>query len=125
MMILTFVPSTDWNLMATVTSKIDDLDGSEATETIVYSIDGLFYAIDLSSINARSLRDVLQPYVEASRQVSAKDALKQSSSGAVAAEPISYDSAAVRQWAAENGVEVSPRGRLSETVLKQYHAAQS
>jgi len=33
------------------------------------------------------------------------------------------DPAAVRAWAASNGVSVSARGRVSATVIEQYRAA--
>lgn len=35
------------------------------------------------------------------------------------------DTATVRAWARENGITVSPRGRLSSTVLASYRDAQS
>ncbi|MGO9163549.1 MAG: histone-like nucleoid-structuring protein Lsr2, partial [Streptosporangiaceae bacterium] len=33
------------------------------------------------------------------------------------------DSAAVRQWARENGVQLSERGRIPRQVLAQYEAS--
>ena len=38
---------------------IDDLDGSEASETLEFALDGVSYQIDLSSANANKLRDGL------------------------------------------------------------------
>ena len=35
---------------------VDDLDGSEATETVAFGLDGAAYEIDLSSGNAGKLR---------------------------------------------------------------------
>lgn len=35
------------------------------------------------------------------------------------------DPAAVRAWAAQQGIEVSPRGRISRKVIDQYRAAQN
>ena len=35
---------------------VDDLDGSEATETVTFGLDGVSYEIDLSSGNASKLR---------------------------------------------------------------------
>ena len=48
---------------------IDDLDGSEAAETVHFSLDGTGYEIDLSRDNASRLRDVLTPYLGAARKV--------------------------------------------------------
>src|ERR1700689_4709370 len=50
---------------------VDDLDGSEATETVAFGLDGASYEIDLSSGNASKLRKELAGYVEHSRKASA------------------------------------------------------
>ena len=46
----------------------DDLDGSEAEETVEFGLDGAFYEIDLSEDNAERLRDALAEYVEHARR---------------------------------------------------------
>ena len=51
----------------TVVRLIDDIDGSEAAETVLYGIDGRLWEIDLSVENARDLHDVLAPYLTVSR----------------------------------------------------------
>lgn len=48
---------------------VDDLDGSEADETVHFSLDGTGYEIDLSRDNASRLRDALTPYLGAARKV--------------------------------------------------------
>jgi hypothetical protein len=50
---------------------VDDLDGSEATETVAFGLDGASYEIDLSSGNAGKLRKELAHYVEHARKASA------------------------------------------------------
>jgi hypothetical protein len=47
---------------------VDDLDGSEASETVSFELDGKEYEIDLSQANADGLRQRLGPYVERSRE---------------------------------------------------------
>ena len=47
---------------------IDDLDGSDASGTFDFAIDGRQYQIDLSDENAAKLRDTLAPYVGAARK---------------------------------------------------------
>ena len=47
---------------------IDDLDGSDASGTFDFAIDGRQYQIDLSDENAAKLRDALAPYVGAARK---------------------------------------------------------
>ena len=47
----------------------DDLDGSPATETVSFGLDGKSYEIDLNDKNAGKLRDALAQYVGAGRSV--------------------------------------------------------
>ena len=51
---------------------VDDLDQSDAEETVTFGLDGKEYAIDLNKKNARSLRDALAPYVAHARPVSSR-----------------------------------------------------
>ena len=46
----------------TITTMIDDIDGTEAAETIRFALDGTSYEIDLSEKNASALRDAVAPY---------------------------------------------------------------
>jgi hypothetical protein len=55
--------------MAQKVSLIDDLDGSEADETVTYSLDDQEYEIDLSEENAAKFRETLEPYIDKSRPV--------------------------------------------------------
>jgi hypothetical protein len=48
---------------------VDDLDGSEATESVSFGLDGTSYEIDLNDKNAAQLRDALAPYVGHARKV--------------------------------------------------------
>jgi len=97
---------------------IDDLDGGDADETVEFGLDGSAYEIDLSAKNAGKLRDALAEYVAQARRVSRKrttQRAKPSGRGASAAH--------IRQWARENGYEVSERGRVSTEVREAYAAA--
>jgi hypothetical protein len=98
---------------------IDDIDGSEATETVRFGLENHTFEIDLSGANAQNLRDSLQPYLTNARRVSAK------ASRATASASTGVDNKAVRSWAEANGVPVNPRGRIREDVLRQYEAATS
>src|SRR5687767_5451960 len=50
---------------------VDDLDGSEASESVSFGLDGTSYEIDLNDANAAQLRDALAPYVGHARKVGA------------------------------------------------------
>lgn len=47
----------------------DDLDGTDAEETVVFSIDGIKYEIDLNGSHNKELRDALRPFIAAARTV--------------------------------------------------------
>jgi hypothetical protein len=50
---------------------IDDLDASEASETLRFEVDGRPYEIDLSSRNAQRFRAEIAPYIGHARRVAA------------------------------------------------------
>ncbi len=108
----------------TVITMTDDIDGSEASETVVFGLDGSTYEIDLNEVHAEDLREVLAPFVSVARRVGSGTggrAARGSSPRPRAADEI--DPKAVRAWAEANGVEVNSRGRLKAEVIEQYKAA--
>src|SRR3954451_4623497 len=56
---------------------VDDLDGSEADESVEFTLDGMSLEIDLSKDNAAKLRDILAPYVAAGRRGDRRPARRQ------------------------------------------------
>jgi hypothetical protein len=104
------------------TKLIDDLDGSEAVETVRFGLEGRQYEIDLSQGNASRLRDSLAEFVASARRAGGGARVARSSGGGTARSS-SVDrerGAAVREWARANGLQVSDRGRISAEVLKAY-----
>jgi hypothetical protein len=102
---------------------VDDLDGSEATESLSFGLDGTSYEIDLNEENAARLRDALAPYVGHARKVgsaSRRNGRRSSSSASSSDGPSARD---IRDWARENGFEVPDRGRVSAEVRSAYDAA--
>jgi len=100
---------------------VDDIDGSDATETVAFGLDGSTYEIDLNEKNAAALREALAPYVGharrsgGTRKAGGRRAAAPAASGPTAAE--------VREWARENGWDVPDRGRVSADVRQAYDAA--
>lgn len=103
-----------------VVQKTDDVDGSEATQTVTFALDGTTYEIDLNEAHAKELRGAVKPFASAGRRVG--HAAQRASAGAVKSAP-GYDPKAVRVWAASNRVELPARGRIPTAVLEQYRAA--
>ena len=84
------------------------------------------YQIDLSDENAAKLRDALAPYVGAARKAGGRARGRVARQTVVADKPArsSRDqTAAIREWARENGHQVSVRGRISKSVMDAYQAA--
>ena len=105
---------------------VDDLDGSEASGTFDFSLEGRSYQIDLSDENAAKLRDALAPYVDAARKAGGRSRGRASRQTTVAEKPARSsreETAAIRQWARDNGHQVSERGRIPKSVIEAYQAA--
>jgi Lsr2 len=105
---------------------VDDLDGSEASGTFDFSLEGRSYQIDLSDENAAKLRDALAPYVDAARKAGGRSRGRAARQTAVAEKPARSsreETAAIRQWARDNGHQVSERGRIPKSVIEAYQAA--
>ena len=94
----------------------DDFDGSEGATTVRFGLDGREYEVDLSAENEAEFREFLNHYTAVGRKLTRSGRAYRD----VASPP---DSRAVRAWAQANGVEVSPRGRISADVLAAYEAA--
>lgn len=94
----------------------DDIDGTEASETLKFGLDGTAYEIDLSVENAAKLRDALAPWVGHARKVTRGRA----SAGRARRSEASAD---IRAWAKSQGMEVNSRGRVSAELREAYEAA--
>ena len=99
---------------------VDDIDGSDATETVSFGLDGTTSEIDLNDGNAAALRDALSGYVGHARKVASGRRARRTSSGSSSSSSNTKD---VREWARANGHEVSDRGRISADVQQAYDAA--
>lgn len=99
----------------------DDLDGSEAAETITFAIDGQAYEIDLNENNATALREALVPYCKAGR----KNTRAATRRKATTTKQRNKETPKIRAWAQDNGYAVGPRGRIHQHIIDAYHQATS
>lgn len=97
---------------------VDDIDQTDADETLTFGLDGKNYEIDLNTKNANALREALAPYVGHARR--AGGSARRSSSRGGSSRSSAGD---IREWAKANGFEVSERGRISSEVREAYAAA--
>jgi hypothetical protein len=96
----------------------DDLDGGVAAETVSFALDGKSYEIDLNEKNAAKLRETLAPWIGVSRRAGSA-----TESGRTRGARRATDTADIRRWAAEQGIPVSARGRISGDLRAKYEAA--
>jgi hypothetical protein len=101
---------------------IDDLDSGPADESVTFGLDGADYEIDLSAKHAKELRGALERYIGVAQRVGrgrsavGRTGARRTSRGDRA------QNQAIREWAARKGLEIAPRGRISQAVLDQYHS---
>lgn len=95
----------------------DDIDGSEATGTVSFALDGVAYEIDLNEDNAQQMREQLGEWAGKARRVGARRIPGTRGAGS------SSDAGKIRAWANANGYQVSERGRIPKEIRDAYHAA--
>ncbi|MFE0359338.1 Lsr2 family protein [Streptomyces nigra] len=103
-----------------VTVYTDDLTGAESNEvgTHTFSLNGVYYEIDLTPENYDKLDAALRPFIEGGRK---QGRTKGAPRVRKAAEGPSTEE--VRVWARENGYVVSNRGRVAREVREAFDAA--
>jgi len=106
--------------MATKTTVTleDDLGGGPAQETVQFSLGSAEYEIDLNAENASRLRRQLAPFADHARKLGRGQRARPGRPSSAR-----RDSAEVRAWAREHGIEINERGRIPASVTEQYEAA--
>jgi hypothetical protein len=106
-------------------NRVDDAAGSAVAETVTFSLDGRHYRLDLSREDAARLREALAPFIAVARlsRQGGRDRRRRSGHDGVQPSRSSSDrnrNAAIREWARQQGLELSTRGRIPASVLKMY-----
>ncbi|AKY03804.1 nucloid associated Lsr2-like [Streptomyces phage Amela] len=100
-----------------IVDLVDDIDGTGNARTVSFAVDGVSYEIELNKKNEGRMLKAFQPYIAAARKVNGSRPTRRRRATK------KVDSAAVRTWATENGVEVGSTGRIPKAVIDQYEAA--
>lgn len=114
---------------------IDDLDGSEADETVTFYLDGTTYQIDLTEDNAAKLRATLFPYQAAARKLGRAEMRQHAAApprrvvspnrGTWLGKEVDTrdrtERLKIRDWARGAGYVVGDKGRISEEIMTAYH----
>lgn len=98
----------------------DDIDGSEAAETVKFGLDGSQYEIDLNERHADALRKSLTKYVEHARRVAGR---RQFGKNTGSTGINGHAPREIRDWARSNGHTVPDRGRIPQEVREAFAAA--
>lgn len=108
-----------------ITQYYDDLDNTPLEDNEVniirFSVDGNHYVIDLSEDNAAAFRAALEPWIAVAQTAPApaapqRNASRQSASSA-------KRSRAIREWARQEGHDVSDRGKIPTRITDLYNEA--
>jgi hypothetical protein len=103
-----------------VTELTDDIDGSDAVETVTFGYRGRQYEIDLNQKNLDRLQRALAPFIQKARTVRATDGGRQRRRRGAAGAARAADTKAIREWAREQGLPVSERGRIPAEIVERY-----
>jgi hypothetical protein len=99
---------------------VDDIDGSEAIETVSFDVDGHSYQIDLNEYHAGELRAKLEPFLGVARRV--RHQTGHTRSNAHNGVTDKDRNSAIRRWALHEGVQLPGRGRIAGAVQAAYDA---
>ena len=100
-----------------VTELHDDIDGSDATQTIRFAMDGTEYEIDLSDRDANRFGKALPSSSVMPARVSGRRGRKAVWSPGARMSNVGQ----MREWLMEHGYDVSERGRVPAWLQQVYH----
>ncbi|MBA4025322.1 MAG: hypothetical protein C0482_23450 [Gordonia sp.] len=118
----------------TIQRIIDDFDGTELdpAEVIVetFTINGVDYQLDLGGKSAEKFDKDMQKWIDKATKIGGR-AKRSTNKQAPAPAPATNGAAptdkaqlaAIRDWARQNGYEVSDRGRIAQAIVAEFEAA--
>ena len=106
---------------------VDDLDGSEAVESVRIGWNGQWRELELSEKNLAALSKSFDRFWDAGRPVRSANTPRRRGRSATRGEsgqaPGPRDPKAIRAWATAEGIAVPSRGRIPRDVEERYHRA--
>lgn len=93
---------------------LDDIDGTEATRHIRFSVNGTSYALDVSEANGKAFDEAITPFLKVARKVTRPSKIKGQS------KEVSY--AEIREWARERGYKLPGRGMVPRAIRDAYYS---
>ncbi len=95
---------------------IDDIDGSNAQETVNFAVGRQQYEIVLNAKHVEEFNADMARWIKGARRVSQRRSQK------TPTVTIANDASLIRAWATERGIELSGRGRIPAIIREQYYA---
>lgn len=114
---------------ATIEQITDDVDGSELdpSEVIVqtFTINGVDYSLDLGAKSAEKFDKDMGKWIDKATRIGGRHKRSSSKQAPTVSAPRTNKEqlAAIREWARQNGYEVSDRGRIPNTIVDAFHEA--
>lgn len=91
---------------------------TEGSETILFGFAGTAYEIDACTKHAKELTEAMGPYVDCGRRSTGPRRVVRSRRRPAAG----TDTAEIRAWAKQAGHEISERGRIPQSIVREYEA---
>lgn len=113
--------------VATKVIMVDDFDGHDGEDVTKrdFEVADTTYTIDLGDENFKKLQELLgelAPYLERAKQVKQAGRARKPATD-TARRLRGYSNTDVREWAGEQGIEVSSRGKIGDEVYEKFIAA--
>lgn len=93
---------------------IDDIDGTEAADTITFALGRQAYEIELNERHIAELRADFEKWIAKARKVGNRRGRSTASGTTIS------NAAKIRKWALQRGIELSDRGRIPMEIREQY-----
>lgn len=96
---------------------------AEAEETIQFALGNTTYEIDVCGQHAQQIRTSMEPFVAHARKAGSVAAAGGRRSRRERPASNREQSASIRSWAKDRGIQVNERGRIPASVVKEYEQA--
>ncbi len=103
----------------------DDVDQSPAEHEVAFTFEGVSYEIDLNGEHYAELQEAVAPWISHARRISGRRVVKRAGAAPADKESEGPTATEIREWAKEQGMEVSARGRVPANVRAAYEEAHS
>ncbi|MEV3935593.1 Lsr2 family protein [Glycomyces sp. NPDC049804] len=117
-------------------TRIDDLDGSEPARAVEFGIAGQLFVVDLSESHQQELFGALSKFIAAATPLGryrirgvgrgeGQGSYRRAKGRLATSVETAGRSREVRDWAAQAGIYVHPRGRVPQQVIEMFEQARA